>query len=986
MPTTWMRHAGKMFRSARYAEASLVALMTALAASPVSAQVNESANQDAAAVSAEPAGVLAEDSDATDGQEIVVTGTRLPLTSGATLPTPTTVLDADLTRSLGITNVGDALLQLPSFLNSNGDQGLIPENIGARIADLRGLGPQRTLVLVDGRRFVPSTQQGTVNLSLVPSAIVSRSEVVTGGASAAYGSDAVAGVVNLIVDHRLQGLRAQLQRGRAQRGDNDTVQASLAGGTRFADGRGAIVAAAEYERNEGQGDYYSRSWSATEACQVQNFDPTNGLPFNLLRNDCHTGALTAGGLITSASDATGAPVASGLLDTQFNTAGERVSFTPGNFRGFFMEGGDGAGENAFFLGPLILPEYERFSLYGHTELEVSAAFRPFIDLSYGEVTGENIGAQGRFSDFTGGALQIRVDNPFLPQETRDLMLAEGIETIGVGKAFNDLGNARGRNRVSTLRGVVGAQGDIFGDWHWDAYLQHGETRYHQTLGNNIIRPRLRNAIDAVTLNGVPTCRINADADPTNDDPACVAYNPLGRGNFSAAAANYVNGTSLQRNKIEQDVIAANIAGELLALPYGPLSVAAGVEHRRDSLRGVTDAISRQGVFYTFNGQDVNGRIKVTEGYVEANADLLRDLPFAHLLSINGAVRRTHYSTSGSVTTWKVGGVYEPTSFLRLRATRSRDIRAPNVVELFGPQTNGQQVINNYFIDPNAPPQQLVPDLSGGNPALRPEVAETTTLGVILTPISGGRDTLVLSADYYDIKVDGVIATKGATFIVRDCVLNGSTEDCDRITLAPDGTTVLGVNDSIFNLNSLNTRGVDFELSYRHRFGNGGSVSFKGVATYVDRLVTVSPASSIDLAGQTGFFDKAGVPRWSATSYLSWASGGGTAVTVQNRFIGAGRYNNTQIGPDEEGYDEALASPGGFFTTSDDNKVGARLYTNLSVSQTIEAQGGTSFEIYGVVNNLFDKDPPIAPGPSSATNATLFDVIGRSFVLGVRIRT
>src|SRR5687768_15610192 len=146
MPTTWMRHAGKMFRSARYAEASLVALMTALAASPVSAQVNESANQDAAAVSAEPAGVLAEDSDATDGQEIVDTGTRLPLTSGATLPTPTTVLDADLTRSLGITNVGDALLQLPSFLNSNGDQGLIPENIGARIADLRGLGPQRTLV------------------------------------------------------------------------------------------------------------------------------------------------------------------------------------------------------------------------------------------------------------------------------------------------------------------------------------------------------------------------------------------------------------------------------------------------------------------------------------------------------------------------------------------------------------------------------------------------------------------------------------------------------------------------------------------------------------------------------------------------------------------------------------------------------------------------------------------------------------------------
>lgn len=985
----WSR-AGKLYADSRYAGASLAALVMALTASTSFAQTAEPAgpvaNASQAAVA--PADVQPGTQQASADQEvaekdIIVTGTRL--VSGATLPSPTTVLDANTTRSLGIANVGDALLQLPSFLNSNGDQGLQPENIGARLADLRGLGPQRTLVLVDGRRFVPSTQQGTVNLSLVPSAIISRSEVVTGGASAAYGSDAVAGVVNLIIDTHLQGVRAQVQKGISQQGDNATTQASLAGGTAFAGGRGHIVAAAEYEQNDGQGDYYSRDWSASEACQVQNFNPANGLPFSLLRYNCHTGALTAGGLITGASNAAGAPVASSLIDTQFDTAGRRVPFTPGNFRGFFMEGGDGARENAFFVGPRILPEFKRFSLYGHADFEISEAFKPFVDVSFGRVIGENVGAQGRFSNFTGGALQISVDNPFLPQETRNLMIAQGVASIGVGKAFNDLGNARGRNRVSTLRVVAGAEGDILGGWHWDAYYQHGETKYRQTLSNNIIRSRLFNAIDAVSVAGVPTCRINADANPSNNDPACVAYNPLGRGNFSRAAADYVTGTSLQDNKVTQDVIAANIAGELFRLPYGPLAVAAGVEHRRDALRGVTDDLSRLGQFYTFNGQDVNGRIKVTEAYLEANADLLKDLPFARLLSINGAIRRTHYSTSGSVTTWKVGAVYEPASFLRLRATRSRDIRAPNVVELFAAQTNGQQVINNYFISPTAPPQQLVPDITGGNPALRPELAKTTTVGVVLTPISGERDTLTLSADYYDINVDGVIATKGATFIVRDCVLSNSAQDCDRITRAADGTTVLQVNDAIFNLNSLKTRGVDFELNYRHRFDGGSGISLKAVATYVDRLVTVSPASSIDLAGQTGFFDKAGVPRWSATSYLTWTSGGGTAVTIQNRFIAAGRYNNTQIGPDEKGYKEALASPGGFFTTSDDNRVEARLYTNLSLSQTVTTAGGTSFELYGVVNNLFDKDPPIAPGPSSATNATLFDAIGRSFLVGVRLK-
>ncbi|MCW2389651.1 outer membrane receptor protein involved in Fe transport [Sphingobium sp. B11D3B] len=900
-------------------------------------------------------------------QDIIVTGSRIQAVSGASLPSPTTILDSSTTRSLGIANVGDALLQLPSLLNSAAPGqtvALSPQNIGSRIANLRGLGAERTLILVDGRRFAPSTANGTVDMALIPSAIVNRSDIVTGGASAAYGSDAVAGVINLVTDTRLEGLRAQTQSGVAQQGDNGTVQASLAGGTGFASGRGHIVLAGEYEKNKGQGDYYSRQWSRRETCQLGNFvDPSQ--PANLIVDNCRTGFLTGPGLID------GGPFA----DQQFSAdGGSLVPFVPGQYRGFFQSGGTGKGENAFFRGPVMVPAYERYSLYGYTDFEVSPAFKPFVNVSYGSVLGKNVGAQGRFSRFTGGGLVLTGENPFVPEVIRNAIGPTG--TISVGKAMNDLGNALGSSKTSTLRAVAGVTGELGAQWHYEAYYQQGRTDYAQRLSNNLIPARLRQAIDAIEgPGGAIVCR-----DQSN---GCQPFNPLGIGNFTPGAATFVTGTAALDTKIKQDVVSANISGELAPLPGGPLAVAAGAEYRRDSLVTVADPISQANGFYTFNAANISGAFDVTEGYFEVNAPLLADVPFAKSFALNGAVRRTDYSTSGAVTTWKVGGVWEPSDFLRFRVTRSQDIRAPNISELFSPLVSGQVSV----VDPQTNAQVLVPLLTGGNQSLRPETANTTTVGVVITPLRNSADTLTLSVDYYDIKVTDVITSTGATNILQLCQA-GSASDCGRVTRNGAGAITL-ITDTQANLNGLSTRGVDFELNYRRQIGSG-SLSFRGLATYVDRLVTFYNATgtSVDLAGQTGnsnFGAGPGVPHFQATSYLTWKSAGGTSITVQNRYIGKGRYDVLQVGPDEAGYQEAISGPPARNNSNNDNSVSSRLYTNLSISQTIPAFERGSIEVYAVVNNLFDRDPPIAPGASSATNGILFDQIGRTFLAGVRLK-
>jgi outer membrane receptor protein involved in Fe transport len=892
--------------------------------------------------------------------EIVVTGTRIALPAGATSPTPTTIVSSATLQAMGLPNVGAQLNQLPAFLN-NGEPtqttALSPANIGSQIVNLRGLGADRTLVLIDGRRFVPSTATGTVDLNLIPSALIERTDIVTGGASAAYGSDAVAGVVNIILNHHLDGIQSQVQYGTSQEGDNHDVQASLAGGTDYLGGKAHVVAGFEYEHDGGMGDYYSRDWSRREWCNVSNPTPgVNGYAANNILPHCHSATMTPGGLIV------GGP----LNGTQFSANGTPEPFERGTLPGFFfMSGGDGYGQNPFFLGPQIVPEFSRYDFHAHSDFNISDDIHPFVELSYGTVRGHDIGAQLRAFP---GTIKLAADNPYLPASIVSTMKADKLTSITLGRAGNDLGNARGESDTSTVRLVAGVDGILPGSWTWNAYYQYGHNKYDQYEYDDIIPGRLALAVDAVVgPNGQIVCRSSL----TNPNNGCQPLNLIGQNNFTQAARQYVMGTSEQLNTNQQHVAAANVQGEPLTLPAGPLSVAAGAEFRVDSIDGNADPLSRTNGFYVFNGQNIDGKVRVTEGYLETRIPLLRDLPFAKSLELNGAARETSYSLSGRVTTWKVGVVYEPDEMFRLRATRSRDIRAPNTFELFSPVTAGFTTV----IDKLSGVQTLPHYLTGGNPNLKPEIGMTNTAGLVFTPAGWLRD-LSLTVDFYDITVRNVISAQGGQTILNNCEA-GDVADCAYITRDSNGN-VSSITDVNQNLNELHARGVDFEADYRHDLPRDlGSVNLRGLATYADELTTVSNggATAINEAGVDGV---GGVPHVQASTWITWQYRP-WSLTVQNRYVGGGRFSPLYIGPGQPGYSPYLPN------SINDNWVSGRLYTNLSLSYSLPLADKGELQIYGVVNNLFNLDPPVDPGAASATNSILFDAIGRAFTVGLRMR-
>jgi len=369
---------------------------------------------------------------------------------------------------------------------------------------------------------------------------------------------------------------------------------------------------------------------------------------------------------------------------------------------------------------------------------------------------------------------------------------------------------------------------------------------------------------------------------------------------------------------------------------------------------------------------------VTEGYVEAVAPLLRDLSFAHSLELNGAARRTHYkrtnaggiSTTANVTTWKAGAVYEPIEQIRFRATRSRDIRAPNINELFGPVTLGRTTI----VDPaNGGAQFQVNAFSGANPLLAPEKANTWTAGVVLAPTWNFLRSFRLSVDYFKISVDGAIATLGAQTLVNRCS-SGATEFCPFVERS--GGNIVQIQDVLRNVNQQVNRGIDIEGSYRTDIGSLGSLDFRLLATRYLELSTTDTIGVTDRAGQTGYRagTTTGVPDWTVDGLVSWTFDKLT-LTGHGRYLSKGKLDELLVGPEDDGYSITLPN------SVSSNRVKARAYFDLSANFRATEQ----FELFGAVNNLFDKDPPLAPSAQGGTNQVYFDPIGRYFKVGARIR-
>jgi outer membrane receptor protein involved in Fe transport len=883
--------------------------------------------------------------------EIVVSATRV-VRDGYDAPTPTTVLGSALIDSKAPTTIIDALITLPVFKNSStaSTAGVAQAgSSGQSFANLRGLGANRTLVLLDGQRFVPSTSIGTVDIGVLPSALIQRVDVVTGGASAAYGSDAVAGVVNFVLDNRLTGLKGAAEAGISTYGDNQTVRASLSGGVSFA-GRGHLILSGEYVRANGVPINARPDTIYPVARLITNpgYTPTNGQFRRLILPYVYTRTASLGGVIV------GGPLAGlefGAGGTTFQQPvgtyiGTSNQVLPGRFDGEAWD---------LSLSLSALPQ-EKATGYARVSWDLGDHLTAYAT---GVIARNKPGPffSSPANTLITGNFVVQRDNVFLPASVRSQMQVLGLQTISVGRYSEDFGGSVVSRTNDTHRFVVGLQGDIGGGWKLDAYGQYGRNRQDFRIERNAIKANLALAADAVdeglirtgVANGNIVCRSTIN----NPGNGCITLNIFGPtatrfAPFLPLAAGFIYGTSRALLRTSQKVAAASLSGEPVSTWAGPVSIVFGGEYREESARQTTDALSQANAFALGNPKPLSGDIHVKELFGETVVPLAKAGLFLRSLDLNGAVRYTDYSTSGSVTTWKIGANWEPVRAVRFRATRSRDIRAPNIVELF----TSPVLSTGGVVDPvtNTSPTFQISSL--GNPNLRPEKADTTAAGIVVRPPFAPG--LEFSADYYRINVHDAISTLSVQDIVTRCVA-GNQDLCRLITRVNGAITQ--VDNPYLNLQALKTDGLDLELSYQLAIGRGRA-SARLLANRVFSYIVSDGVTAIERAGDISNAQ----PKWTGNATLGYQIGRLNAF-ADITYIGGGKYDNTFV----------------LQTDINDNNIPSRTYVGLQASVDV-GDGGRRRDLFFNISNIFNVRPPPVFVFSGGPN---YERVGRSFRAGVR---
>lgn len=905
-------------------------------------------------------------------EEIVVTGSRA-VANGLKAPTPVTMVSSEQLINASPSNVADGLNKLPQFVGSSSpaSQGVSTFGGASNFLNLRNLGAQRTLVLLDGRRAVPSTATGTPDVNLMPNLLLQRVDVVTGGASAAYGSDAVAGVVNFVLDKKFEGMKGEVGAGISEHGDNFNYKAGAAFGSAFAGDRGHVLFSADYDNNEGLPDAASRDWFVAGYAPINNpgvtaatpASPSN--PTRLIVPNVKSSAVTYGGLITS----TGV-----LRGIEFGPGGQPLPFNFGTLTTALTQvGGSGVDGNDDVS---ITPSSIRNTAFGRLSYDVTEDFTVFFEGTYGRDKSEfktldNFQVAGtQFTIFSG--------NPYLPASIQQTMTANNIASFTMGRMGRDLGFTFVDVRNKTRDFVAGFNGRFGDGWTYDAYYENGRNVLTIDIDNNTIQTNLYRAADAVRnpTTGAIVCRTTL----TTPTDGCVPINLFGEGSPSQSAIDYVTGIASSRLVVKQQVAAFAVRGEPWLTWAGPVAVAFGGEYRKETADQTADAISssiitggairgyptslnnKLGGFQIGNPQPLSGQYDIKEGFLEVDVPLASETTWAESLNVNGAIRYADYETSGGVTTWKVGAVYEPITDLRFRATRSRDIRAGNVNELF--QSAGQSTMSVVDRFRNAANTTII-SRQTGNTALDPEKADTTVIGVSYGP--EWLDGFDMSVDYYKIKIDDAIAQLGAQVVVDQCFA-GSQDLCALIQRDPGVGGALGPITTIFtrtlNVAAIKKWGVDIEARYATALGEG-DLTVRGLAAYTGRQETATLGAALPQI-QAG---TAINPHWRATFSANYTIDR-LSLFAQERFIGAGNIDPTLNA-----------------SAININRTKATFYTDLTARYRLGEQ--ENIEVYGTINNVFDQDPRFIPSFMSistrATNQGVYDVVGRAFYVGARFK-
>jgi outer membrane receptor protein involved in Fe transport len=980
--------------------------------------------EDAAAATADDAPAETATAETENREDIVVTGTRV-VRDGFQAPTPLQVLtEEDIENSSPTNNLADFVNQMPALAAStrpsNSRLELSNGQAGINALNLRSLGTVRTLVLVNGRRSVGSTANGVVDINTIPQSLVQRVEVVTGGASAAYGSDAVAGVTNFILNTRYEGLKLEGDIGVTDRGDGFNYSGGITGGFKFADGRGRLIVAGEIAHSDGifSIDPGERDWNHTGFVRIQNpaWPANASAPRYLLRTGVGQANSTPGGLITQSLGGTtnrlcgtyfgqGGSVNKyqyGALTFPSPTCSTATSSSPG-----LNQGGDWRiNDTGRRIG--LSPEEDRYGVFGRLSFDITDGITLFAEASYNRqetlfnagpnlMTGLSIAA----SNCGNGATAPTTCNAFLYQTLGPAQLA-GITGVTLATSGADLPFRGSNNERKVQRYLVGAEGEFqaFGKpARWDVYGQYGKADLHEQLINIQQTVRRANALAAVFAPagnpggfavGSIQCAINVDANTANDDPACRPLNLFGIGVADPAAIDYILDDPFRDQVLEQTVVGANLSLTPFATWAGDVSVAVGAEYRKEKIDGfvpiefqpVQNANgTTTSLFSVGNFRPSKGSYTVKEAYLETV------VPLGFGLEFNGAVRATDYSTSGFVTTWKAGATWQPIDDILIRVNRSRDIRAPNLNELYQAGTaNSSTVTNPYF--PGAGPGTGTYGANiaylgtiTGNLNLRPEKADSWNLGAVLSPrfLRG----FTFSADYWRVKVKDAIDSLSADDIVNRC-FEGLADFCDAITPDPANPSRVLIARQPVNFSSILLRGLDFEAAYRMRLGNG-NFSLRGLATrYIENTVATGvpgfiPLNSVGTLG-VGTGTQSITPKWIYRVSASYDTNDYTLTAVA-RGVGDGHYDATGI----ECATGSCPVSTNQFPTYEDNSIGGATYVDVNATIKFDAFGGKNGEFFINVTNLFDADPILLPETGLAANTTYSDLLGRSYRVGVRLK-
>ncbi|WP_056531217.1 TonB-dependent receptor domain-containing protein [Sphingomonas sp. Leaf339] len=957
-------------------------------------------------------------------EEILITGSRIARQDYAA-NSPIVSLSQDALENTGRVTVESALTQLPQFSGAfgqaNGGSTSTGLNGGQAYASLRGLGSKRTLLLLDGRRIQPSNPDGSVDLNIIPDALIENIEVITGGASATYGSDATAGVVNFRLRRNFKGLELNGQTGVSDYGDGNSYRLTGTIGGAFDEGRGRAVLSVDYTKREralqSARDYYTARQTTPGLATIPQGTVLFGA--NLPTLASVNGVFSGYGVPALTGNAAGrytGQIGFNTDQTLFSTVGVPVL----NFRdpqtdeAYIVNSGTNSQQVNFgFNGSSLQSDLSRYNVFGKIDYDVTESIKAFVQFSYTSYSSLGITNPTLASNVYG--LTVPVTNPFIPAAFRTILASRPTPNgaFTFYKALNILGPRYQTYDYDVYQITTGLSGKIgIRDWTWDLYGSVSKAKF----------------VNAQTGGASASATARLLNSPTGGTELCAGgFNPFGNLTPSQACIDYISRRTVNSNELKQRTVEGNIQGGFVNLPAGEVRFAVGADYRFNGYGFSPDAaLAQPDGTSDILGYSVlrpaGGSIDTGEAYAELLVPLLHDTPLIQQLDLDLGYRYSRYNTVGGVHTYKADASWTVFEGLRLRGGYNRAIRAPSVGELFAPvstgsvaigtasatTTNGDpcdtrssyrrgtaaaqvrslclaQGIPTTIIDSYQLGTAQVFALTGGNPELEEETADTYSVGgVIQSPFDSAMlKNMSLSVDAYQIKIRDAVGPLSIAQAFQFCFNSGGNNPsysatnyyCSLITRSTASGVPVNPLQPLLNLGTFQVRGIDVQFDWRFPLnslgfnGDAGQIALNSAVSYTDsfKIQALPGAPTYDYAGSigTGVESVAGTahPRWKSITSLTYSLGG-ASLGMRWRYISSMKASARVVSPTS--------------TTR-----GVDKYNVFDLNARFEAGETTEFRLGAT--NLFNKKPPQVGDIEGTFDAQNYDVMGRYFFIGITKR-